>query len=87
MKEQKIYMAVDQYGQTFHGLIHPRKELCSRLGSKHVDKMYRDRKDGTAVEVGYVIAGHWLTLYEVKRVEKEAAYHTSKGGDDNAKVS
>lgn len=27
----KMYMAIDQYGQTYHGLKHPRKDLCERL--------------------------------------------------------
>ena len=34
----KMYMAIDQYGQTPHGLKHPRKELCERLCNSHVEK-------------------------------------------------
>ena len=64
-----MYMAIDQYGQTFHGLKHPRKDLCERLGSSHAEKMYIDKTDGRTVHVGYVIAGHWLTLYKVEPVE------------------
>ena len=26
----KMYMAIDQYGHTYHGLKHPRKDLCER---------------------------------------------------------
>ena len=59
-----VYMAVDQYGQTFHGLTNPRKELCERLGKSHVDKMYVD---------GKVIGGLWLTLYKVEPYRKEVA--------------
>ena len=62
------YMAIDQYGQTFHGLKHPRKDLCERLGRRHVSKMFVDRKDGSSVHVGYVIGGLWLTVYKVERI-------------------
>jgi hypothetical protein len=40
----KMYMAIDQYGHTYHGLKHPRKELCERLCNSHVEKMYQDKK-------------------------------------------
>lgn len=56
----KMYMAIDQYGQTYHGLKYPRKELCERLCNSHVEKMYQDKKDGTTVFCGYVIGGLWL---------------------------
>ena len=59
------YMAVDQYGNTFHGLKHPRKDLMSRIGSKHADKMYVDLKSGGSRQKGYVIGKHWLSVYEV----------------------
>lgn len=34
----KMYMAIDQYGHTYHGLKHPRKDLCERLCCSHVEK-------------------------------------------------
>lgn len=64
-------MAIDQYGQTFHGLKHPRKELCELLGSTHAEKIYADKKDGSTVHIGYIIAGHWLTLYKVTPFERK----------------
>lgn len=64
-KTPKKYMAIDQYGHTHHGLTHPRKDLCERLGSKHADKMYTEFKDGSSKHTGYVIAGLWLTVYTV----------------------
>lgn len=67
-----MYMAIDQYGNTFHGLKHPRKELLERLGYTHAQKMYQDKTDGSTVHVGYVIGGHWLTLYKVEPVENPA---------------
>ena len=59
------YMAVDQHGQTYHGLTHPRKDLLARLGRGHASKMYRDCKDGIACHCGYVIAGRWLEVFAV----------------------
>ena len=59
-------MAIDQYGQTFHGLTNPRKDLCDRLGKAHAEKMYVETKDGKSRHVGYVIGGLWLRLYEVR---------------------
>ena len=64
-KKSKTYMAIDQYGQTYHGLVHPRKDLMERLYNKHAQKMYSDKADGSACHVGYVIGGHWLKLYKV----------------------
>jgi hypothetical protein len=62
----KMYMAIDQYGNAHHGLVHPRKDLLELLGRKHADKMYRDKTDGSIHHVGYVIGGLWLEVYEVK---------------------
>ena len=67
----KQYMAIDQYGRTYHGLTHPRKDLCERLGRKHVGKVYVDKKDGQPVHVGYIIGQLWLTIYKVERWEKK----------------
>lgn len=70
-KPAKNFMAVDQFGQTYHNLgPHPRKELMRRLGTSHAARMYRDKKDGRTVHIGWVIAGRWLSLYEVTPVEK-----------------
>lgn len=70
--EQKQYMAIDQYGQTFHSLgPNPRKALCEKLCRKHVSKMYRDTADGTK-HVGYIIGGLWLELFEVRPMRKAA---------------
>jgi hypothetical protein len=59
------YMAVDQHGNTFHALKHPRKDLMKEIGSKHADKMYVDLKSGGSKQIGYVIGKHWLSVYEV----------------------
>jgi len=68
----KHYMAIDQYGSTHHNLKHPRKDLMERLNCKHASKMYRDTKNGKTFHVGYVIANHWLTVYEVQPMRNPA---------------
>ncbi len=62
-------MAIDQYGQTYHDLgPHPRKALLERLSRERASKMYVDTPKGT-VHIGYIVAGLWLTLYSVERIE------------------
>lgn len=60
------YLAIDQNGEMYWlDSDTPRKELLDRFGTKHADKMYVDGPGGTALHIGYIIAGHWLTLYKV----------------------
>ena len=66
------HMAIDQYGQTEHDLgPHPRKELLSRMYRKSAQKIYRDTKNGT-VQIGWIIAKRWFTVFQVKPMEKPA---------------
>jgi hypothetical protein len=68
----KTYMAIDQYGRTEHDLgPHPRKELMTRCGRKHADKMYVDSKTKGTLHTGWVIAGRWFTVYKVERQERK----------------
>ena len=60
-----MYMGHDQYGNYYILNDHPRKELMEQLGSSHVDKMYIQRGD-EIVHVGYVIAGHWVTVFGIE---------------------
>jgi hypothetical protein len=63
-------MAIDQYGKHYDNLgMHPRTELLKRLCRKHASKMYVDSKSGESSHIGYVIAGLWLTIYKVERME------------------
>lgn len=72
MKTQN-HMALDQYGNTYHNLgTFPRKTLLNELNRKKASKMYVDRKDGSAAHVGWIIGGHWLTVYKVERMENVA---------------
>ncbi len=64
-------MGIDQYGETFHDLgPHPRSELLKRLGRKSAAKMYRDKRNGPPVHVGYIVAGRWIDLYDVTPRER-----------------
>ena len=61
-----MYIAFDQYGNTFHIEKHPRKELLEKLCRAHASKMYVDRlNESEPKHIGYVIAGHWLTVYKL----------------------
>ena len=59
------YLGVDQYGDRYKMDSHPRKELLEQLGRSHADMMYVDTKDGKARHDGYIIAGRWISVYEV----------------------
>lgn len=61
----KKYIAINQYGDKIFLENHPRKELMEYSGVKHADKMYQDRKDGSAQHIGYVVAGNWWTVLKV----------------------
>lgn len=62
----KQYMGIDQYGEIYYALgAHPRKELCERFGSTHIQKMYTEYKSGIIAHTGYIIKGRWVSLYEV----------------------
>lgn len=52
--------------------IHPRKELLNKLGERHAEKIYRDKKDGRTVSVGYIVRGEWFTFYNLTPWEVEA---------------
>ena len=66
MKKMKNYMAIDQYGHTYHDLgPHPRKALIEKTGNSHTSKMYTYRKGSGATHIGYVVGQLWCTLYEV----------------------
>ena len=59
------YLGIDQYGDRYKMDKYPRKELLIQLGRKRASKMYRDFKDGKSKQVGYIIAGRWIDVYEV----------------------
>ena len=69
-----VYMAIDQYGETYHDLERPRRDLLQRLNRRHADKMYVDLiSTSEARHCGYVIAGRWLRVFEVTPINTDAA--------------
>lgn len=68
----KRYMGIDQWGNTFHNLRHPRKDLLKKLGANSAKPMYVDTPGGGVKQVGYVVPvpgergnEHWVNIYEV----------------------
>lgn len=61
-------VAIDQYGNRFYFGKHCRKDLSEQIPGK-VRKMYRDKKAGPSVQVGYVIGEHWLTVFAPVEVQ------------------
>lgn len=57
----KLY--IDQYGNRFMAktVRELRKQIA--MGGSRVSCMYMDKKDGSTVQTGYVIGGHWLTAF------------------------
>ena len=64
-------LAINQYGEKrYIPGNHPRKELLAKVGGSHASKIYRDKKDGSVVCVGYIIRGDWWTLYAEYEVKQ-----------------
>ncbi len=66
------FLGIDQFGETYNIKKYPRKELLDQLARQHTSKMYVDKKDGSTRHVGYIIAGRWITVYEVHEWSKAA---------------
>ncbi len=60
---RKSVLYIDQYDN--HYWARTVKELRSKIGrgGSRVSTMYRDKKNGPPVRIGYVIGQHWLTAY------------------------
>lgn len=58
----KLMLYLDQFGNYFYA--RTVKELREKVGTRgsRISKMYVDGADG-ARHVGYVIAGHWLSMF------------------------
>jgi hypothetical protein len=75
-KKPTQYMAIDQYGQTIHGLVNPRKDLMEKIGAYKAVKTYVDKRDGSMVHIGYALKVQgcgwlWFDLYEVTPFERK----------------
>lgn len=58
----KPMMYVDQYGYSVFA--RNRDELVKKAGGGRISKMYRDKKDGSVVHVGYVVGPHWFEAFQ-----------------------
>lgn len=65
LPKQVGFIGFDQYGNTFRIAKYPRKELLEQLGATRADKMYVDTKSGQAKHTGYIIKGHWVSVYRI----------------------
>jgi hypothetical protein len=63
MLNGKQTLFLDQYGNKFWATTVAGLRDNIGMGRSRVSKMYRDKADGSAVHVGYVIGQHWLTAY------------------------
>ena len=68
---KKQYIAIDQYGQIWGTLEHPRTDLMKKTRCSHAEKMYIDEEDGKVYHTGYVIGGLWFKVYEIQPMRKE----------------
>jgi AraC-like DNA-binding protein len=70
---KKFYMAIDQYGETLHGLEYPRKDIAQRLGysPKSLHKTYVDSNEGKTYHCGYAVGNRWFKVFEVIPMRKE----------------
>ena len=64
-----LWLAVDQYGQKEIVKGSPRKALMELHGTKHADRMFVDKQNGGTLSTGWVIAGHWYTVFRLSRME------------------
>jgi len=64
--KKELLMYMDQYGYKYHAstIKELKKAVCPYTKSPKVSKMYRDKKDGRIVHVGYIVSDHWLTAYK-----------------------
>lgn len=64
-KQRRLY--VNQYGDRIYaGTV---KELVQKAGYSKAHRMYRDKKDGRTVHVGYVVGPYWYTMYVPLEIE------------------
>ena len=58
----KLTLYIDQWGNRYYA--HSTRALRDQIGGGRISKMYRDKRDGRTVHVGYVVGRHWLTAYQ-----------------------
>lgn len=65
--KQMLY--IDQWGTRFWAKTVKGLRQQVSLGGSRVSKMYRDKKDGRVVHVGYVVGKHWCTAYQPVEIQ------------------
>lgn len=64
------YLAIGHRGTVLHLTDtdrSPRAQLLQRLGRSSARKIYRDLRDGSYRHVGYIVAGEWFDVHEVRQ--------------------
>lgn len=59
---------VDQYGGRVYATT--LKDLRAQCGGGRVFKIYRDKKDGRVVHVGYGVGSRWFNAYQPVEIEQ-----------------
>lgn len=68
MSKKPVILFIDQNGSRVYA--HTIKELREECGGGRVFKIYRDKKDGRVVHVGYGVGHRWFNMYQP--IEREA---------------
>jgi hypothetical protein len=58
----RLMLYRDQWGNILFA--RTTRELQAEAGGGRIAKMYTDKKDGTTVQVGYIVGRRWLTAYQ-----------------------
>ena len=62
MTNGKQTLFLDQFGQPVWAKTV--KELIEQVGGSKASKMYTDKKDGSTVHCGYIVANRWFTAFQ-----------------------
>lgn len=64
----QMMLYVDQYGgKIYADTVRSLREQC---GGGRVFKIYRDKKDGRTVHVGYMVGPLWFTAYKPVEIDQ-----------------
>ena len=67
------YLATGRMGRTIRLLNpnkSPRSQLLEKCYRKHADNIFQDKKDGSTVITGYIVAKEWFIIEELHTWEK-----------------
>lgn len=66
----KQILYIDQWGNRFWAKTVKALRRQIGGGGSRVSKMFRDKKDGSVVQTGYVIGQHWLTAFAPMEIKQ-----------------